>query len=65
MKQATVDTFLMVAEAARELELSQQMIRLLEKQGKLAATRTAGGVRLFRRTDVERLKAERAEKKRA
>ena len=46
-------------DAARILNLSPATVVLLEKQGKLSAQRTASGVRLFTRSDVEQLAAER------
>lgn len=48
-------------EAARLLKLSPDMVRWLEREGRLPAQRTTNGVRLFRRSDVERLAAERAQ----
>jgi excisionase family DNA binding protein len=49
-------------DAARILGLSSDMVRLLARQGRLkAAVLTVGGVRLFRRADVDRLAAERAQ----
>ncbi len=45
--------------AARLLELSSESVRAYERAGKLPATRTESGMRLFRRADVERLAAER------
>lgn len=50
---------LTVGDAARELSLSPDTIRLYEKQGKLRAMRTRGGQRLFQLSDVKRLKADR------
>ncbi len=47
-------------EAARVLGLSPDMVRWIERVGRLPAQRTTNGVRLFRRDDVERLAAERA-----
>jgi DNA-binding transcriptional MerR regulator len=44
---------------ARLLELSAESVRAFERAGKLLATRTESGMRLFRRADVERLAAER------
>jgi excisionase family DNA binding protein len=48
------------ADAARILGVVPATVRQLEKGGKLPAQRTPGGVRLFRRSDVERLARERA-----
>jgi excisionase family DNA binding protein len=47
-------------EAARALGLSPDMVRLLERDGRLPARRTTNGLRLFRRVDVEKLAAVRA-----
>jgi DNA-binding transcriptional MerR regulator len=50
------------AEAARALDLTPAMVRVLARSGQLAtAVETEGGVRLFDRQDVERLRNERAE----
>lgn len=54
-----MDMLLMVADAARLLDLTPASIRLLERQGKLRAVRTLRGVRLFARGEVERVRAER------
>ena len=51
---------LTVGDAAALLGLSGEMVRVLHRRGKLSAQRTAGGYRLFRRGDVERLARERA-----
>lgn len=47
-------------EAARVLGLSSDMVRWLEREGRLPAERTTNGVRLFRRGDVEQLERSRA-----
>jgi len=47
-------------EAARVLGLSPDMVRLLERDGRLPAQRTTNGLRLFRRGDVEKLADTRA-----
>lgn len=58
--QADVD-LLTPADAARLLDLSVDMVRILATKGQLAtAARTARGARLFRREDVEELAATRA-----
>ena len=49
--------------AARALGVSAERIRQLEKLGRLPARKTAGGIRIFLRQDVERLAAERAARK--
>ena len=57
MDVAAFDTeqFLTVGDAARLLDLSTSRVRQLAEQGHLRAARTAGGLRLFRRPDVEAL----------
>jgi DNA-binding transcriptional MerR regulator len=52
MNQKQSDQML-TAEAARLAEVTPATVRLWEKLGKLTATRTASGVRLFNRSDVE------------
>lgn len=47
-------------EAERLLGLSPDMVRVLEREGRLSARRTTNGVRLFRLGGVERLAHERA-----
>ena len=59
------DDLLMTSDVSRQLLVSGQRVIQLNREGKLPAIRTANGTRLFRRSDVERLKAERAEKRRA
>jgi len=44
------------------LGLSTERVRQLERDGRLPAERTAGGVRIFREEDVERLRREREER---
>jgi DNA-binding transcriptional MerR regulator len=51
--------------AGRILELSAAAVIYHAKAGNLPAIRTANGVRLFRRGDVERFKIERQSKERA
>jgi excisionase family DNA binding protein len=58
------DDLMTSGEAARLLALSADMVRWLEREGRLPAQRTTNGLRLFRRSDVEALKAERAQGKR-
>lgn len=53
------------ADAGRLLGLTGQGIRYLEGRGVLRCQRTASGVRLFRRRDVERLRARREACRRA
>jgi excisionase family DNA binding protein len=64
-KFQTGDEFLTTAPAAREIGVSAQTVIQWERDGKLPAIKTATGMRLFRREDIERLKAQREEKKRA
>jgi excisionase family DNA binding protein len=54
------DDLMTTGEAGRLLGLSADMVRWLENEGRLPAQRTTNGVRLFRRSDVEKLAAERA-----
>lgn len=46
-------------EAAQHLGVSADTVRLWERNGVLHAIRTAGGVRLFERSEIERLAEER------
>ena len=55
----TLSEIVLTSEAAYILEVAAATVHELERRGLLAATRTAHGVRLFRREDVERLAAER------
>ncbi len=50
---------LQTGEVAKLLDLSDERVRQLEKQGKLSAQRTARGVRLFNGAEVEALRIER------
>lgn len=50
---------LSVGDAAAILGLSPDMVRVLHRKGRLHAFRTPRGVRLFLRSDVERLARER------
>ncbi len=51
------------ADAARVLDCTAAAVRQMETKGKLkAVTRTEGGIRLFRRSDVEKLARIRAKK---
>lgn len=59
------DDLLLTSDAARQLEISGQMVIRLESTGKLAAIRTTNGTRLFRRSDVEKLKEERDQKRKS
>ena len=59
------DDLMTAADAGRILSLSVDMVRVLARDGRLPFTRTVGGVRLFRRVDVENLASERAKNKRS
>jgi len=50
----TAETFLTTTGAARLAGVSSETIRAWARKGRLAAERTAGGVRLFREDDVRR-----------
>ena len=52
--------YLSAADAARLLGVVPATVRQMERDGRLPAQRTAGGMRLFHRKDVERFLAERA-----
>ncbi len=45
--------FLSANDAAKILGVTAQMVRLYERAGKLRALRTAGGMRLFFREEIE------------
>jgi excisionase family DNA binding protein len=52
---------LLTSEVAKVFGVVPATIRLWERQGRLKAVKTDGGVRLFNRRDVERLARERAQ----
>jgi len=54
---------LTTADVARILDVVPATVRLMERDGRLPALKTPGGQRLFRRSDVERLAAARAERR--
>ncbi len=54
---------LTTGDSARVLGLSPDAVRLYERTGRLPATRTLSGLRLFRRRDVEKLRKERARRR--
>ena len=61
--EAEPDTeFLSSGDAARILECSPDLVRYLERTGKLDAQRTAGGLRLFQLRQVLALAQRRREK---
>jgi predicted site-specific integrase-resolvase len=67
MQQAneTDNDFLTTSPAARELEVSPQTVIQWHRQGKLKAIMTTNGVRLFLRSEIDRVKREREGRKRA
>jgi excisionase family DNA binding protein len=54
-KLAGADDLMTASDAGRILGVSVDMVRLLAKNGELPFQSTIGGVRLFRRADVEAL----------
>jgi DNA-binding transcriptional MerR regulator len=59
MQTNAADDLLLTNEVARLLDVSPQTVRLWERTGRLAATKTTKGVRLFKRGNVEDLARER------
>jgi excisionase family DNA binding protein len=57
------DMLLTTSEAAKCLQCSADNVRLLERAGRLPATKTSTGQRIFNSDDVERLAQERAQAK--
>ena len=55
--------FFTTSDAARLCHVAGGTILLWANTGKLPAKRTANGMRLFRRADLERVMRERAERK--
>lgn len=55
-----LDPLLPIGEAARILGVAVDTLREWEKDGKITATRSAGGQRRFRVSEVERVLEERA-----
>jgi excisionase family DNA binding protein len=53
------DELMTVSEVARMLAVSEQTVRAYEARRLLHAARLSNGTRLFRRGDVDRLKAAR------
>jgi hypothetical protein len=65
-REHEVDLYLSVADAARILDVTPQMVRLMIRTGKLVVNaRTVGGIQLFRREEVEQLARERARRRAA
>lgn len=60
-----MNDLLTTRDAARVFDVAPDTIRLWERIGKLPATRTESGLRVFSRADVERVAAERAERRQA
>ena len=58
-KTPEAQALVLTSQAARILAVASETVRTWERVGKLHAVRTAGGVRLFDRADVERLARER------
>jgi DNA-binding transcriptional MerR regulator len=56
-------SFWLTSQVARRLGLSSESVRMLERRGRLPATKTATGTRLFDPVDVER-EARRRERQR-
>jgi excisionase family DNA binding protein len=55
MKHENKPEYLSTSDAAKLLEKTRDTIIYYERIGKLNAIRTVGGIRLFRKQDVERL----------
>jgi excisionase family DNA binding protein len=55
-----VDDLLTVIDVARILKVSGDSVRIYERQGRLPALKTLGGIRIFKRSDVERFSTNRA-----
>ena len=53
-----MDKLLTVGDVARRLQVMPDTVRELERRGRLRALRTEGGVRLFRKADIERFAQE-------
>lgn len=65
MKHIDPNTVMLASEAARRLSMSVDNVRRYGDEGVLRIVRTAGGVRLFDRRDVERLAQQREDDKRS
>jgi DNA-binding transcriptional MerR regulator len=57
----SINLLLLTGDVARILQVSAETVRLYERLGRLHARKTARGIRLFDRRDVERLARERAQ----
>ena len=60
MKTEIKSEFLATSEVARILGISSEMVRYLERVGKIKAHKTPGGMRIFEREEVERVASERS-----
>ena len=56
------EDLILSGDAARILDVAVETVRVYERQGLLAARRTARGIRLFSRREVERVARERRER---
>jgi excisionase family DNA binding protein len=65
MAPSATDPPLLTNEAARILDVTPETVRHWERVGRLPAIKTARGVRLFFRGDVERLAREREDRRRS
>jgi len=63
MKKSLTADYLLTADVARLLDVTPKTVHQLHSNGHLTAERTAGGVRLFDRADVDRLAKVRAARK--
>ena len=64
MMQAQVNSLMATADAARIIGVTPAMVRIYANTGKLPiAERTPGGIRLFRRRDVEAFRRQREERR--
>jgi DNA-binding transcriptional MerR regulator len=60
-----MDAYLLSSQVGRALGISAQRVRSLEREKKLVAVKTTGGVRLFRLVDIQRFKEKRSEDREA
>jgi excisionase family DNA binding protein len=58
-----VDSVVLTGDAAHMLGVSPATVRDYERTGRLTAIRTIRGLRLFSKRDVERLRAEREQRR--
>jgi excisionase family DNA binding protein len=54
-----MDDFLTTSDAARVLGVAGTTVHYYDRIGKLSSVRTAGGIRLFRREQIEQVLADR------